>query len=343
MTQAILRLHEGVDGPVLAAFQACTGSRTDGDAWAGRWTVNEIYCRWKFAGLPQRPALLAAAWVGDCIAGTMSLRPLPAVWNGRAVMAAEVGDLFVAPELRGQGILGKLAHLLAEGARRHGYQLVFSIPNPRGLEALLRSGEFVLAPQAERLLCVLPLTPSAFMPKAFRGLARVLVDPVMRGWMRLCCGGNFCEIRQGLPSALPNIGDDDTVRIGTNDSFLTHRSVLHPDAARYLVCQDDGGWAAAKPAEHLGRPFLLIGAIKGPTASGRRRLLRGLVAQSLDCGRAAVALWAPRADLWSYLGLTLPFFPAARKQVVLLRTTLSEELIIRQTKIQIELLDTDKI
>ena len=152
MTQAVLRLHEGVDGPVLAAFLACAYSRTDGDAWTGRWTVDETYGRWKFAGLPKRPALLAAAWVDNRIAGTLSLRPLPAVWNGQAVMAAEVGDLFVAPELRGRGILGQLARLLAEGARRHGYQLVFSIPNPRGLEALLRSDEFVLAPRAERLL-----------------------------------------------------------------------------------------------------------------------------------------------------------------------------------------------
>lgn len=335
-------LHSVFDEKLFAAYSAVSAERNKDDPWNGRWDGGNAYPRWKFAAVDGRPALLAAAWDQDSLVGTISLRPMMARWRDIDIRAGELGDLYVAPRARGQGVFGQLTRLIAEGAQRHGYEFVFSVPNSQGYGALLAGGDFAPLPQAERMLCVLPLRPSVFMPRAARAAGRIVVDPVMRAvlprgspkgfvpWIEATSAG-WADFRTGSDA------------LYMDESHLAQRLGTHPDRTRYQVMGGESAWCIAKPTSHRGRGFFFLGAVQGATPRARRGLLRTAVSAAARDGYVAVAVWADRSQLGETIGVSTPFVPVSRKRVVVLRSGIAAEVLEQGAPVKIELLDTDKI
>ncbi len=339
-------LHEQFDARLLNAFAALVADRNKDDPWQGRWDINDLYSRWKFAARNGATALLACAWRGDRLLGTISLRPVAMQCHGKSVRAGELGDLYVDVTLRGQGVFSRFIALMQEGAARHGYEFVFSAPNAGGFSALLSSGSFRTAKRAEKLLSFLPVTPSVFVPPRLRELTGP-ADSLLRGWLGRR-QNDTCEwvSWDSVLHPLPDFRGEGVLH--SDLAALGARLGDHPDCAKYKILYDrehglSKGWCIGKEMLHRERKIVFVAMLQAPTPALRRALLRSSVAVSVRDGASAIALWADRARLTESVTLATPFIPISRKRIAVLNTPFSEALLRRDDAVQIELLDTDKI
>ncbi len=340
-----IRLIEAWSERDIADFTAMAQRRDRDSPWVGRWQTDEAYYRWKFRDGCPEPAIGACAYDGEGLVGSIVLRPLRVRLGGEAVLGGEVGDLFVESAYRGRGLFRQMVAALAERARTRALDLVFCVPNRDGYGALLATGEFLEAPQAERFLSILPLRPSRFLPPRLRGVAMPL-EWSWRGWLTLA-GGAPLPRWQGLDALLPELSGDIQAPVAAVLD-IPHRILIHPQKNEYRLAtlgsaESPFALAIAREGFHKERKFLILGLLRGRDAASRRGLLRALQTDCLGQGHHAIAFWSHRHDQFALLGPRTPFIPASRKRFVLLKTPRAQAVIAAAGRIEIDMIHTDKL
>lgn len=103
--------------------------------------MNQEWFLWKFFGSPYGKAIIACAFDGERIAGSVAYGRVPISYRGETYNGALAYENYVHPEYQGQGLFKKLISKITEAAEAEGViDLLWVFPNTNAIAGYLRMG-----------------------------------------------------------------------------------------------------------------------------------------------------------------------------------------------------------
>lgn len=309
-------LVERWDDDCLSALSALHGHRLGGK-WTDRWNTDLVHWRWKLAQSPAGPAVGALAMAGSKVVGSATAVFKYLDVDGERVRVAELGDLAVAPDFQGRGLLRAMAKTVTKSAGPQ-TELLYSIPNKNGSAALLATRLFEPIPAIRHRTWLKPLLTPALVtgPR---------MEPVPT---------NFASLSKSERFIRPVFDAD----------WATYRIGAHPDGDGYVWIQAaDGQGVIGKIAHLQGKKALLIGKILEGDTARYRACLSAAISAARQAGCRFVAGWACGAPSHTASLLSHFFVPLQVKRVMVAEAAISTRLRGRLNQVRLEMLDSDKI
>jgi GNAT superfamily N-acetyltransferase len=320
---------------LLREVSAFYSARPQKGPWSGRWDTSLSYFRWKCAACPIRPSVIAYAAAEGCIVGAIILTFKHFRDDDRRLLAAELGDMYIHPDHRGEGLFARLVEAATAKGQEAGAELIFCIPNSAGADALVRSGRFFVSPEAEHLTLLLPLRPFALMATR---------KPIFRllGFL-----DNVWTLLIRIALRLPHgrlAGDAANLRLDMRDGYLDYRVHRHPNSESYIGLPQtasnnlDQTWV--KEVRYAGLPAVIVGRIYANQHGLYLTQVDETIRYAVGRNAAFAALWVPaRAASWFRWR---PFVRMQRKNILCAHGT-GAHIVSQLHGLRLEMLDSDKI
>jgi GNAT superfamily N-acetyltransferase len=303
--------------------------------WDDRWTAAADYFVWKWVQNPIRPSLVAYIEEDGRAVAAVTLLFRQFSYQGEPFIAAELADLNVHPDHRGKRLFGLVIEAILAEARSRGIRFIFCIPNKRGGEALLRTGQFTTADDAEHATWLLPLRPLRLAGTHWKALSFLaFADSLWQLVVRL-------RFRPRLRRAVAASAGE--MRFAMDGAYLSYRVSCNP-AARYACYPSpsppEGAAAISRSVGYTGLPVSIVGRIASHRPDVYLNVIAGIVNDALAGNAAFVALWAPRR--LGRLLRPLFFLPVQTKRIYIAKQS-DPAILAHLASLHVEMLDSDKI
>jgi GNAT superfamily N-acetyltransferase len=346
-----LRIVREFDDNWLTAFDDFLSWRRAPVRWEGRWNNTTDYLRWRFRETAAYPPIVACARLGDGIVGSVTVDFKRFARGDSELLAGELQDLAVAPELRRRGLFAKLVAMAVEASQAAGARFAYSLPTAAGAEALVKTGLFRRLPKADHATWLFPLRPLGLAGTRLRVLSPIA--GLDRYWRTLV--GHLSLRRMGRETPLPiedyvnqaaPVSAPASWRAVIDRDSLVRRVLRHPDRNHYVGLAPtqgaDASSAILKNVAFHGLSSLLLVRTEYGSHGGYCSALDRARALALADGAAFLAVWAPLRQPFTGALLSRGFVPVQRKRIVI---AVGPGVSLAQAQLSllhVEMLDSDK-